>query len=1088
MKKLLFILCLVSCYIGSTHAQQDFVVQSVHAQGASKSLLDDNRDLLITYGYQDQTIKFWNEKTGLLLKTIDSQDYVSDMVLNAIDGKLYVLSSNTIIIYNIDTFKEISKHPLGRIYDIELFEADGYRSLALFAQDDNGKQGMYALNEATGEFIVGNTPVFPGDGEVSYFQFSKDNTRVLVQSNVMENYVFSFDTNQYYEVKGYVLALLDNGDVIMGEYDGQAGKAVYIRQDPVTLKQIWKQEVKIEGVDGVFLPYKGDVTVNSDGQSIWVAPGTSLFVELDVKLGFILGKIYREEQKTSLMASGNFLYAQSGIDKPFAKFKRYENKPIQEYGYNVLEPQQIVTYFGENEIEILFAANYGAHTFSLLASPNVSRLTKYKTNYRDDYSDGMFQVDQNSNKVFSITKTSDPIKVFERGNAESFSDLITNIKDIKFFDYNPNSKLLATIASNGLRIIDTEKRTEVFSKIIGKDLPFIDRALDMAPNSNAILYATDEVGAAKDVRDRLQYFDFASGQEKWAKNGRYSALYHIKNGQQILVANNTSGNMEILDPETGNVLRSFPLNFNGSVLESALAPDEKHIIFSGYNTDVFVFEIASGRLVNSFTNKDFQYSPGTFVSNTVVSVSESGAIKFYDILTSKEVLRMYLFQDGGWITYTPEGYFEGSPSAWDKVAFVNNKQAIPLESVFDTFYTPRLMHKVLFDKSVIKRDDIKNLKSPPTVKINYKEGSRNLAVEDDIADTTITTQNASGEILLTANANGDRIAEFRLFQNGKSVGTNTRNLVVEDDVEVSGTEKTFKVNLVEGTNEFVGIAINSQGTESRPEKLTVIYKPAKTTPRPQGIQAHVLIVGIDTYKNPKYNLNYAVADATSFSESLQNGVKNITSKVNLYQIKNDQAVRENIIATFSEIASTANPQDIFVFYYAGHGVVSEDDDKDFYLVPYDVTQLYGNDGALKQKGVSAKELKRIASGIPAQKQLYILDACQSAGALTTIATRGAAEEKAIAQLARSTGTHWLTASGSEQYATEFDELGHGVFTYALLEALSGKADSGDNRITVNEIKAYIESRVPEISAQYKGSPQYPSSFGFGQDFPVGIKN
>ena len=179
--------------------------------------------------------------------------------------------------------------------------------------------------------------------------------------------------------------------------------------------------------------------------------------------------------------------------------------------------------------------------------------------------------------------------------------------------------------------------------------------------------------------------------------------------------------------------------------------------------------------------------------------------------------------------------------------------------------------------------------------------------------------------------------------------------------------------------------------------------------------------------------------------------------------------------------------DIFIFYYAGHGVVSQEADKEFYLVPTDVTQLYGNDGALKQKGIAATELKKVASGIAAQKQLYILDACQSAGALTTLA-RGAAEEKAIAQLARSTGTHWLTASGSEQFATEFDELGHGVFTYALLEAISGKADSGDQRVTVNELKAYIESRVPEISEKYKGNPQYPSSFGFGQDFPISITN
>lgn len=114
-----------------------------------------------------------------------------------------------------------------------------------------------------------------------------------------------------------------------------------------------------------------------------------------------------------------------------------------------------------------------------------------------------------------------------------------------------------------------------------------------------------------------------------------------------------------------------------------------------------------------------------------------------------------------------------------------------------------------------------------------------------------------------------------------------------------------------------------------------------------------------------------------------------------------------------------------------------------------------------------------------------MDACQSAGVLTTLA-RGAAEEKAIAQLARSTGTHWLTASGSEQFATEFDELGHGVFTYVLLEALSGKADSGDHRVTVNELKAYLESRVPEVSEKYRGNPQYPSSYGFGQDFPVSV--
>ena len=103
-----------------------------------------------------------------------------------------------------------------------------------------------------------------------------------------------------------------------------------------------------------------------------------------------------------------------------------------------------------------------------------------------------------------------------------------------------------------------------------------------------------------------------------------------------------------------------------------------------------------------------------------------------------------------------------------------------------------------------------------------------------------------------------------------------------------------------------------------------------------------------------------------------------------------------------------------------------------------------------------------------------------------LAMRGAAEERAIAQLARSTGTYWLTASGSEQFATEFAALGHGLFTYTLLEGLSGKADGGtmDKKITVKELSAYLNDRVPELSEQHKGQAQYPTSYGFGQDFPI----
>jgi uncharacterized caspase-like protein len=118
-----------------------------------------------------------------------------------------------------------------------------------------------------------------------------------------------------------------------------------------------------------------------------------------------------------------------------------------------------------------------------------------------------------------------------------------------------------------------------------------------------------------------------------------------------------------------------------------------------------------------------------------------------------------------------------------------------------------------------------------------------------------------------------------------------------------------------------------------------------------------------------------------------------------------------------------------------------------------------------------------------------MDACQSGGSVELLATRGASEEKAIAQLSRSAGIHVMASAGSEQFATEFAELGHGLFTYVLMRALQGEADGApkDGKVTIYELKSYIDDQVPEMTRKLKGKPQYPYTFSRGQDFPVVIE-
>jgi uncharacterized caspase-like protein len=66
------------------------------------------------------------------------------------------------------------------------------------------------------------------------------------------------------------------------------------------------------------------------------------------------------------------------------------------------------------------------------------------------------------------------------------------------------------------------------------------------------------------------------------------------------------------------------------------------------------------------------------------------------------------------------------------------------------------------------------------------------------------------------------------------------------------------------------------------------------------------------------------------------------------------------------------------------------------------------------------------------------------------------------------------------------ELGHGVFTYTLLEGLGGKAAGKGEAVTVRKLMGYVEEKLPEITKKYKQEAQYPVVDSRGMDFPLVI--
>src|SRR4029077_1479174 len=73
-------------------------------------------------------------------------------------------------------------------------------------------------------------------------------------------------------------------------------------------------------------------------------------------------------------------------------------------------------------------------------------------------------------------------------------------------------------------------------------------------------------------------------------------------------------------------------------------------------------------------------------------------------------------------------------------------------------------------------------------------------------------------------------------------------------------------------------------------------------------------------------------------------------------------------------------------------------------------------------------------------------------------------------------------------AQEDGELGHGILTYAVLEALAKPGRHGD--VDADDIKIYVDDEVPRLSKQWYGQSQEPvvkivGSFPLGPPQPVG---
>lgn len=466
-----------------------------------------------------------------------------------------------------------------------------------------------------------------------------------------------------------------------------------------------------------------------------------------------------------------------------------------------------------------------------------------------------------------------------------------------------------------------------------------------------------------------------------------------------------------------------------------------------------------------------------------VAALGDGTIRWYRLEDGQELVAFYPHPNRRqWVVWTPKGYFDAEEGAEELIGWHVNHAGVHQAEFYDAshfyeqFYHPDLVEHVF------------KTWEPDTAALQYlgQQEQVNLTVgfkpPPTVAMTTPTVPGGDQEevdVTVKADDQGGGIGEIRLYHNEKLVAATTRGIgIITDPTAAKVASMTYHVRLVQGENRLRAIAISTERIEGNPAEFLVTFNGVEKQP-----VLHVAVVGINQYRNSTLNLNFAEPDASAVLGFFSSASPKLFRSVQKSQLMNGNATRIDVISKLQSLKNTA-PNDVVIVYLAGHG---ESSGSNWYFLPHDVVYPERAD-ELRTKGVSSQEIRDLVMQIGAKKVLLLMDACKSGFALQAFSTRGVDERRALAQLAHANGIHLVAASSKDQFASEVQELGHGVFTYTLLKGLKGEADGSpkDGVVTVRELLAFVESQLPELSLKYRTQRQYPVAQSQGMDFPLAM--
>jgi WD40 repeat protein len=502
----------------------------------------------------------------------------------------------------------------------------------------------------------------------------------------------------------------------------------------------------------------------------------------------------------------------------------------------------------------------------------------------------------------------------------------------------------------------------------------------------------------------------------------------------------------------------------------SFTPDGQTIVSGGANGFVTAYNL-NGEKIGDFVGHDndvWAVTPSAD-GRLLITGSADQTVRLWNLKTRELIATLFHGRDGEWVMWTPQGYYMGSPGADKIVGWQINKGP---EHAADYVGAEQLRQHLnrpdIVETAIALASAEQAVRGAPGTSFKLADLLSRPVPRFRIASSLSGSVQQGGRatVKLAIEAMPDPVRLIRVQVNGRQVAEHTP--AIGSGGFVAG-ERPLTVPLAKGRNEIRITLSNAIGEKA--ETLTLTHDGDGDLDRRGTL--HILAIGVTDYKalgnvcgesrKESCDLDFAGTDARKLAEAVEKRLGPAHERVEKRVLINgatpkDAPTAANITDAVERLR-LAKETDTVVLFISGHG---NNDGPDYRFLATDASWM---GGALRGSTVVPWQTLQGAVEAAKGRRILFIDTCHSGNAYNQRLGNAAYHANIIA----------YTAARFDQEALEDPALGHGLFTYAVVEGLEGKAVvTSRGEISTKSLADYIVDRVGTLAKTLNGAqePQY----------------